>query len=566
MSAPYLKVVMMAQSKTHLLDKDKATVVIGLLGTQLDRPTKQQKKAKKASDISKPWRPTLSLFQHPDLPIQRLELLHDNHSQALADQLTLDILEEQPNTQVIHQNVNFASPWDFECVYGELFDFVRRYPFDPENEQYLLHMTTGTHVAQICWFLLTEAGFIPAQLIQSAPPNKKSGHRPGYDIIDLDLSRYDQIASRFETQRANDTDYLKSGIATQNPAFNRMISEIEQVAIASKLPILLSGPTGSGKSQLAKRIFELKQRRGQCSGKLIEINCATLRGDNAMSSLFGHTKGAFTGALKSRNGCLKEANHGLLFLDEIGELGLDEQAMLLRAIEEKTFTPLGADQSIQSDFQLIAGTNRDLLQACEAGEFRYDLLARIHLWSYQLPALASRREDIEPNLDYELQRWSQTSKKTIQFNREAREQYLQFALSKEAIWLGNFRDLNASVSRMATLAKGSRIDQSDVFLEIQRLKTTWGQSKSLNKANKPTASHHLSKWLSSEQLASLDSFDQHQLAWVLEICQNAHSQAEAGRQLFDKSRLTRKTQNDTHRLRQYLAKYGLHFDQITKGS
>ncbi len=128
----------------------------------------------------------------------------------------------------------------------------------------------------------------------------------------------------------------------------------------SRAPILLMGPTGAGKSQLARRVFELKKARRQVSGELVDVNCATLRGDGAMSALFGHVKGAFTGALEARAGLLRKAHGGVLFLDEIGELGADEQAMLLRAIEEKVFLPVGSDREVKSDFVLLAGTNRDL--------------------------------------------------------------------------------------------------------------------------------------------------------------------------------------------------------------
>ena len=112
---------------------------------------------------------------------------------------------------------------------------------------------------------------------------------------------------------------------------------------------------------------------------MVSVNCATFRGDNAMSTLFGHKKGAYTGAVTDRTGLLKAADKGTLFLDEIGELGLEEQAMLLRALEEKVFLPLGSDKEVQSDFQLIAGTNRDLQDAVRQGVFREALLARINL-------------------------------------------------------------------------------------------------------------------------------------------------------------------------------------------
>ncbi|HTN89068.1 MAG TPA: sigma 54-interacting transcriptional regulator, partial [Sorangium sp.] len=171
------------------------------------------------------------------------------------------------------------------------------------------------------------------------------------------------------------------------------------MAIASRAPILLMGPTGAGKSQLARKIYDLKKGRRQVSGDFVDLNCATIRGDGAMSALFGHTKGSFTGALKDRPGLLRKAHEGVLFLDEIGELGADEQAMLLRAIEEKAFLPVGSDREVRSEFQLLAGTNRDLSLEVAAGRFREDLLARINLWTFRLPGLRERVEDIEPNLD-----------------------------------------------------------------------------------------------------------------------------------------------------------------------
>jgi transcriptional regulatory protein RtcR len=162
------------------------------------------------------------------------------------------------------------------------------------------------------------------------------------------------------------------------------------------------------------------------------VNCATLRGDGAMSALFGHRKGAFTGAVSDRPGLLRAADGGMLFLDEIGELGIDEQAMILRAIEEKRFLPVGADKEATSAFQLIAGTNCDLGEAIAEGRFREDLYARLNLWSFALPSLKDRREDIEPNLDFELARFAEHEGTKATFNREARQAYLTFATAPEA--------------------------------------------------------------------------------------------------------------------------------------
>ena len=330
-----------------------------------------------------------------------------------------------------------------------------------------------------------------------------------------------------------------------------MIEQIEKVAIKSRAPILLNGPTGAGKSFLARRIFELKQARHQFSGAFVEVNCATLRGDTAMSTLFGHVKGAFTGARESREGLLRSANGGMLFLDEIGELGADEQAMLLKAIEEKNFYPFGSDRQVSSDFQLIAGTVRDLRQLVADGKFREDLYARINLWTFTLPGLRQRQEDIEPNLDYEVERHASLTGDSVRFNTEARRAWLAFATSPQATWRGNFRELSASVTRMATFASSGRITLDVVEDEINRLRYNWQESR-------PSA---LTALLGAEA-ENIDLFDRMQLEHVIAICRQAKSLSAAGRQLFDVSRQGKASVNDADRLRKYLARFGLTWEAV----
>ena len=524
--------------------------IIGILGSRLDHQGLGKRRWGR-------WRPSVGLVMHAHFPIDEFILLHQADEQELANLTMQDMRELCPHIHVHDYLLDYSDPWDFEQVYSELYKFAQYHPFEPENNNYYVHITTGTHVAQICLFLLTEANYIPAKLLQTSP--SKEGVQGAYHIIDLDLSRYDQIASRFAKEAQEGISYLKGGIATRNSAFNQLIEQLEQVSMRSSAPILLTGATGVGKSQLAKRIFALKKQRGQISGDLVEVNCATLRGDNAMSALFGHVKGAFTGALSSRHGLLREAHKGLLFLDEIGELGLDEQAMLLRAIEDKVFTPFGSDKQVTSEFQLIAGTNRDLFAEVRAGKFREDLLARINLWTYELPCLRDRLEDFEPNLDYELQQFTRKIGHKVSFNKAAREQYLHFAYSSTALWKANFRDLNSSIIRMATLAQGGRITELIVSQEIQRLSYAW-------QAFQPTIQvldHTLiSQLVTEEVLMNTDYFEQSQLAEVLKICRISKSLADAGRKLFNVSRTQRSSQNDSHRLRVYLKKFGLTFDQI----
>ncbi len=521
------------------------SVVLGLLGTTLD--------VGKSADRWQSWRPTVSVCRQPDLIVHRFELLHDRRSASLAAVVQRDIQTVSPETEVRLHQIEFQDPWDFGQVYETLFAFAKNYPFD-EAEDYLVHITTGTHVAQICLFLLTEARWLPARLLQCSPDRDRSA--PGkISIIDLDLSRYDGIASRFQQEQREAASFLKGGIETRNPAFNKLIDRIEQVAIATRDPLLLMGPTGAGKSRLAKRIFDLKKARHAVKGDFVDVNCATLRGDGAMSTLFGHTKGAFTGALKDRPGLLRTADNGVLFLDEIGELGLDEQAMLLRALEDKTFLPMGSDRASHSDFQLIAGTNRDLLSAVREGRFREDLLARINLWTFTLPGLSARPEDIEPNLQFELDQYARRTGRQITFSKEARKKFLDFAVSAAAAWKGNFRDLNAAVSRMATLSLGGRIGVETVQEEIDRLLASWGE---------PTAVDPLADVLPQDQLAELDPFDRAQLTKVIEVCRRSRSLSEASRLLFEKSRARKTSTNDADRLKKYLARFGLAWERFQR--
>lgn len=528
----------------------RKTVVIGMLGSTLDQGATEQRWER--------WRPSVALGQHDDLRVDRLELLYSTPHRHIADVVAADLGLVSPETAVQKHLFDLRNPWDFEEVYAALYDFAQAYPFDPESEDYLVHITTGTHVIQICLFLLIESRHIPARILQTGPRPKKEQNPAGeYGIIDLDLSRYDRIAERFRKQAEVDASFLKSGIDTRNPAFNAMIARIEKVGAESTEPILLTGPTGAGKSRLARLVYELRKRRRLALGEFVAVNCATLRGDAAMSTLFGHKKGAFTGATADRTGLLRQADGGVLFLDEVGELGGDEQAMLLRAVEEKCFYPLGSDTETSSNFQLICGTNRSLGELAARGKFREDLLARINLWTFRLPGLAERPEDIEPNLDYELEQFAEKTGRRARFNREARELFLKLACGREAAWRGNFRDLSAAVMRMGTLAGESRIDAPVVREEWERLEQGWKSLAGPGPEGGEAGNGALLREALGERAKELDLFDAAQLACVLGECRRARTLSEAGRRLFAQSRQAKGNPNDADRLRKYLARWGL---------
>lgn len=522
-------------------------VLISLLGTTLDAYGH-------GAARWNVWRPSVALALQDDLQFDRYYLIYQPEFLTLCNRVVEDIRTCSPETEIIPVEIPFSNPWDFEEVYAKLYDFSLKHNFAVQDHHFYIHITTGTHVAQICLFLLNESHHLPGILIQTQP-RKRNAAKGAYNLIDLDLSRYDMLAKRFAEEKTNDVAFLKSGIATRNAEFNKLIDTIERVAIRSNEPILLTGPTGAGKSQLAKRIFELKKINHQVKGSFVDINCATLRGDQAMSTLFGHKKGAFTGAVSDRPGLLKAADGGILFLDEIGELGLDEQAMLLRAIEEKTFLPLGSDREESSAFQLICGTNRNLEKALADGTFRSDLLARINLWNFNLPGLADRREDIEPNLEYELVHFAKKNGKRITFNAEAKACFLDYALDPATEWRGNFRDLNAMIIRMATLSTGGRIDLATVQAELDRMRKVPAIK---------TVQLDLAELLGNDYADKFDYFELVQLKEVVNICRESRTLADAGKKLFSVSRKAKKSSNDSDRLSKYLAHFGLDFHTVSR--
>ena len=520
-------------------------VVIGFLGTQLDMGKKRR------------WKPTVSIVQHDGFDADRLELLYDNKFSRLAHNVKAEIEEASPDTEVLLQRLDLDDPWDFQEVYGKLFDFARTYGFDEDRERYHVHLTTGTHVAQICWFLLTESRHVPARLIQTGPPRGEGP--PTMDVIDLDLSRYNALQQRFDQLSREYSDHLKGGIATKSAAYNEVIDRIELIASNSNDPILLQGETGTGKTALAERIYNLKLDRRRVKGRLVHVNCAMLNGPDATANLFGQRR-SYTGQAGSeRSGLLREADGGVLFLDEIDSLSWDVQTLLLHAIETGRFYPVGSDVEASSRFHLVAGANRDLRALTSSGDFRPDLLARINMWAFNLPALRDRREDIEVNLTYELAQLERDLGVQVGFNADALQLYLRFATNPATLWPGNFRDFGGSIRRLATLAPRGRITRPMVEEEVARLAADWARARSDQDGT-------LLRDVLGDTAEEIDPFDTVQLAEVVRVCRRSESLSAAGRTLFAQSRARRKTQNDADRLRKYLERFGLNWASLAERS
>lgn len=514
-------------------------VVIGFLGTQLDAGKRRK------------WRPSVCVCAHEDLPVDRLELLYDRKFSRLAHAVKRDIEALHPETEVLLQRLDLHDPWDFQEVYGALFDFAQSYGFDEDREKYHVHLTTGTHVAQICWFLLTEARHVPARLLQTSPPRGDDLPDGSFNVIDLDLRKYDALQQRFDqVERASDL-ILKGGIDTADPAFNALIAQVQSIATTSKAPMLLVGETGTGKSDLAQRIYELKLQRRLIKGRFVQINCATLRGPKAMAQLLGERRSGG----QDRRGLLREADGGVLFLDGIDQLDTDAQAIVLQAIETGKFYPVGSDHEVTTRFHLIAGSTQPLGPAVGDGAFRGDLFASLSMWCVDLPPLRARRVDMVAHIEHELTTVERLLGERVGFNTDAAQAYFRFARDPGSQWSGNFRDLRASIQRLCTLAPRGRITTAMVERETKLLRAQWRSAAR-------DVDHQLLVAFLGEQAAQVDPFDVPQLANVIRVCRTSATLSAAGRTLFAASRAQKASKNDADRLRKYLARFDLSWDAL----
>ncbi|SMO69802.1 RNA repair transcriptional activator RtcR family protein [Paracoccus laeviglucosivorans] len=518
-------------------------VVIGFLGTQLDMGKRRE------------WRPSVQLCEHPDFPVDRLELIHDQRHYHLACNVAKAIAKTSPDTEVRLVSIDMANPWDFQEVYGKLYDFAAEYGFDEDRERYHVHLTTGTHVAQICWFLLTESRHIPARLLQTGPPREGAAPQGTLDVIDLDLTRYNALQRRFEAAARDHSAMLLGGIETTSPAMQALAARLDLVATGSDAPILLLGDPGTGKSHLAAQIHELKLVRRRIKGRLVQVNCATLRGGQALPALFGQRRAATGVAGSERPGFLREADGGVLFLDHIDELGLDEQAALLQVIETGRYCPVGSEAEVTARFHLIATAASAPGALVRAGRLRPDLHARLSQWVVRLPPLRERRQDIQAHLLDMIDSSERQLDRKTGFNADALVRYLRFAQDPGTLWPGNLRDLHASAHRMAVLAERGRITVPMVEAEIATLIEQWN-----------SATADLDEVLLAEVLpdsARLDEFDRAQLAAVIRACRECANLSAAGRRLFAMSRAEKASQNDADRLRKYLSRFGLDWAAVS---
>ena len=264
-----------------------------------------------------------------------------------------------------------------------------------------------------------------------------------------------------DVMEAMDASDMPLKVIGESPAMKEILSLVRRIA-PTPWTALIRGETGTGKELIARLIHLMSDRAG---GPFIEVNCAAIPETLFESELFGHEKGAFTGASKSRIGRFELASDGILFLDEVGELPLNLQAKLLRALQENHILRVGGTKDIPVNVRVLAATNRDLRQAVIQGKFREDLFYRLNVLDLELPPLRQRREDIPALVDFFLSKYQ---------TRPTRLDSDAMALLVRYAFPGNVRELEHMIQRVVTLSRGALIQVRDFPPEVQFYQATEG--------------------------------------------------------------------------------------------
>ncbi|MDR6585179.1 Nif-specific regulatory protein [Herbaspirillum frisingense] len=277
--------------------------------------------------------------------------------------------------------------------------------------------------------------------------------------------------------KALQAEATRYGIVGTAPSLLKAISELERVSDATA-SVLLMGESGTGKELFARALHLASPRRDK---PFIKINCAAIPDTLFESELFGHERGAFTGAATARAGWFEQANAGSIFLDEIGEMPLAMQTKLLRTLQEGTITRLGGKKEIAIDVRLVAATNRDLAHEVEVGAFRQDLYYRLNVIPIHLPSLAERREDIPALVLHFLNHINQAHQRNVNLSQDALD------LLQQQEWPGNIRELSNLIERAILLAERPILDARDIARFLPDKRKSSGMAQPLPPQHQETA-------------------------------------------------------------------------------
>ncbi|MFP4302381.1 MAG: sigma-54 interaction domain-containing protein [Spirochaetaceae bacterium] len=381
---------------------------------------------------------------------------------------------------------------DYRELLLKLTETVRRVHSDHAHRkpEFEVLLDPGTPQMQTVWFILVQRKVLEAKLLQGVPPHLAGGR---YRVKEIDVAPLLQeayqtaevqepeardaypgeppasgppqaapgrSAPRAEPPRAKLHSFAigTSPILGESESFRRALDMAENAA-SYDVPVLIRGETGTGKELLARLVHEKSSRR---EGVFFTLNCANINASLAESALFGHEKGAFTGAENERMGAFRAADGGTLFLDEIGDLPVEIQPKFLRVLEEQTVTPVGSDTPVRVDVRIVAATNRPLYELVDEGEFRQDLMSRLTQAEIELPPLRERQADIPILLKHFLTEWNEQYRENRGLSPEL------FDLLLDYPWPGNVRELQNVVRNMCATQRTEQLTPNHLPPALRR--------------------------------------------------------------------------------------------------
>lgn len=397
-----------------------------------------------------------------DLPFDEIKLLSNFSGEESAQYA--EWLRQRSSGQVTVQLIKLSSPTEHAEIYSQARAFLSQASAAErgKSSQWTFHLSPGTPAMAAIWLVLAKTKY-PAALIETSQERGTRSVLFPFDLAadflpDL-IRRQDEALSRLVEGNPSAASAFES-IIHRCPSMERLIWQAKMIA-PRNVPVLIQGESGTGKEMLARAIHNASTRP---KSSFVAVNCGAIPFELVDAELFGHTKGAFTGASQARAGYFEAANGGTLFLDEIGELPLPSQVRLLRVLQERKVTRIGATQPIDLDIRVVSATNRNLLHEVGAGRFREDLFHRLAVGILQIPSLRERGGDLLLLVDYLME---QIAEELGGGERKKISVSARKILSEHA-WPGNIRELHNVLMRCVLWSQGSSISAEDVLAALLR--------------------------------------------------------------------------------------------------
>lgn len=368
-------------------------------------------------------------------------------------------LAGKTETPIETNHIDLTSPMDFGEIYKAVIEKISALESKHGNDiSFVFHLSPGTSAMAAVWVIISKTRF-PAELVQSS---LEAGVQTASVPFDISAEFIPNIIRRADEQLEKAVSEFAAAeefkdIIFQSSQMREIVEQAETIAVHN-VPVLIEGESGTGKELFARAIHRASPRNDK---PFVAVNCGAIPSELIESELFGHKKGAFTGANQDRDGFFKEAAGGTIFLDEIGELSLRAQVRMLRVLQEKEITPVGSSKTEKIDVRVVSATNRNLLEEITKGNFREDLFYRLAVFPLYLPPLRERQGDVSLLCNYFLGRLNKENTGKFWKQPKTLSPGARNALNNNR-WTGNVRELQNTLLRVCVMTKKSSVTEADL--------------------------------------------------------------------------------------------------------